>query len=1067
MRKILLLFVMLFLMSMQVLQAQRVITGRVTSSEDGKSIPGVNVIIKGTLTGATTDVDGKYRITVPEKSDFLIFKFVSLKTQEVKIGSKTVVDVVMMPDVMNIEEVVVTAIGVKREEKSLGYSATQVNGDDIVKARDPSALNALQGKVAGVNISSASSNPGASTRVISRGYSSLTGSNQALYVVDGVPINNSAIGSTDINGGTDFGNRGNDINPDDIASITFLKGSSATILYGSRAANGVILITTKNGKELVKSGKNKGAQITFTTSFMAESVLKLPTFQNEFGEGFNGAPVSIENTSWGPKFDGVMRPWGHVVDNQQLIKPFVALPNNVKDFFDIGKTYDNSISITNSNENSSYYFSYSNINSDGIFPTDADSYKRNTFALRGTTKLDNKFTSSGSVSYVKKQSKFVPTGQEQSVYDNIMQTPRDISLVDQKDYKSLWYNLDNYYNGYAANPYYVLNEHGNQFNEDRVFGNVSLDYKFNSWLNATWRMGTDVANSQLKEWRAITKYSRQSYVDDVGRDKESNFFSREFNNDVLLNFKKDINKDIECDGLLGWTINQRNSQNNTAEVIGLSIPYFYQLSNSANAPTVTESISLRRLYGLYGSANFAYKKYLYLTINARNDWSSTLPTENRSFFYPGANAAFIFTEAFPAITKYIPYGKLRLGLSQSGNDANPYLIYPSFTQANFSDGYRGLDWPLAGVNAMTVGNTIGNPNLKPEITTGFEIGTDLRFLNNRIGIDFTYYSKITKDLIYPVPVAYSSGFAYQTMNLGEISNKGVEIQLKGVPIKKKNFNWEVIVNFSKNNNLLVSLNNNLTKVDLGGTSSIGYVAIPGQPLGLFEGTVAMTDGNGHVVVDSKGLPLADPVLQILKDKAGDANYASSQYDWTGGIVNTLSYKNWSLRFSFDIRQGGLMYSRTKEMMYFAGTAPETTYNDRNPFIVPNSVMQVLDANGKLLGYTENTVPISQTNQTFYQYYDQSRGGGEFSRAFLVSKSFIKLRDVVITYTFPKKWLDKTPFGNASLSFIGRNLLIFTPSSNHFIDPELTTFGNDLNADYGEFSAAPTTRSYGVSLRITF
>ncbi len=1067
MRKILLLLVTLLLMGAQILQAQRVITGRVTSSEDKKSVPGVNVLIKGTLTGTVTDVDGKYRIAVPDKAEALVFKFVSMKTQEVKIGTQTVIDVVLLPDVMNIEEVVVTAIGVKREEKSLGYSATQVNGDDIVKSRDPSALNSLQGKVAGVNISSASSSPGASTRVISRGYTSLSGSNQALYVIDGVPVNNSSTGSTSLNGGTDFGNRGNDINPDDIETISFLKGSSATILYGSRAANGVILITTKKGKDITKVTKSKGAQVTFTTSYTAETPLRLPTFQNEFGEGFNGQPVTIENTSWGPKFDGTMRPWGHIVNNQQQIKPYVALPNNVKDFFDVGSTFDNSISITNANDKSSYFFSYSNINSDGIYPTDADSYKRNTLSLRGTTKLDNNFTSSGSISYVKKQSKFVPTGQEQSVYDNIMQTPRDISIVDQKDYNSLWYNLDNYYNGYAANPYYVLNEHGNNYNEDRVFGNVNLDYKFNDWMSATWRVGTDVANSQLKEWRAITKYARNTYSDDVGRVIESSTLTREFNNDVILNFKKDINKDIEWDGMLGWNINQRNTKYISAKVVGLSIPDFYQLSNSPNAPIVDEQSSLRRLYGLYGSANFGYKKYLYVSLSARNDWSSTLPSNNRSFFYPGINTSFIFTEVFPAVTKYVPFGKLRLGYSQTGNDANPYLIFPSFTQSNYSDGYRGLDWPLAGINAMTVGNTIGNPNLKAELTTEFEIGTDLRFLNNRLSFDFAYYSKITTDLIYAVPLAYSSGYKYQTMNLGEISNKGVELLVKGVPILKKNFKWEITVNFSKNNNLLVSLNDALTKVDLGGTSKLGFVAVPGQPLGIFQGAVALTDGNGHIVVDSKGLPIANPVEQLLKENPGDTKYASGQYDWTGGIINSFTYKNVSLRFSIDIRQGGMMYSRTKEMMYFAGTAPETTFNDRNPFIIPNSVQQVLDASGNVTGYIENTVPISHNNQTLYQYYDQTRGAGNFSREFLISKSFVKLRDVVLTYTFPESWLKKTPFGDASISFIGRNLLIFTPSDNHFIDPELTTFGNDLNADYGEYSAAPTTRSYGVSLRLTF
>jgi TonB-linked SusC/RagA family outer membrane protein len=1058
MRKITILLVSLIIMGMQVIQAQRVITGKVTSAEDGASIPGVQIVVKGTLHGTTTDIDGKYRITVPEKADVLIFSFVGMKSQEVKIGSKSVIDVVMASDVMNIEGVVVTAIGVKKQEKNLGYSATQVSGDEIMKSRDRSPMNALQGKVAGVNISTASSSPGASTRVISRGFSSLTGSNQALYVVDGVPINNSSIGSTDLNGGTDFGNRGNDINPDDIESISFLKGSSATILYGSRAANGVIVITTKKGKDPVKGLKKKGADITFTSTFFGETPLRLPTFQNQFGEGFNGTPDLIENTSWGPKFDGTNRVWGHIVNNQQQIKPYVALPNNVRDFFDMGTTFDNSISISNANEKSSYFFSYSNLNADGIFPTDADSYKRNTLSLRGTAKLDNKFTSSGSISYVKKRSKFVPTGQDQSVYDNIMQTPRDISIIDQEDYNNQWYNLDNFYNGYAANPYYVLNEHGNDFNEDRVFGNIGLDYKFNDWINASWKIGSDVANSQLKEWRAITNYVRNDYNDDPGTVSEQTYFNREFNSDLILSFNKGLSEDVELSGLVGWNVNQRNTKTLATEVIGLNIPYFYNLSNSSSTPSVAEATMKRRLYGLYMSADVNYKKYLNFQINARNDWSSTLPEENRSFFYPGANVSFIFSEFYPEITNIIPFGKVRMGWAQVGNDANPYLIFNSFTQANYTDGYRGLDWPLGGINALTVGNTIGNPELKPEITSEFEIGTDLRFLNNRLGIDFTYYNKITTDLIYPVPLSYSSGYRFQTMNLGKISNKGVELLVKGTPIKKANFRWDISVNFSKNYNELIELNDELTKVDLGGTSRLGFVAVPGQPLGMYEGAVALTDGQGHIVVDASGLPVADPENQIL---------GGSQYDWMAGVSNNLTYKNLSLSFSFDIRQGGLMYSRTKEIMYFAGTAPATTYNDRQPFIIPNSVQAIYDANGAITGYTENTTAISHESATLYQYYDQTRGAGNFAREWLIDKSFIKLREVVFTYTFPKKWLAKTPFGDASLSIIGRNLLLFTPEDNQFIDPELTTFGNDLNADYGEYSAAPTTRSFGASLRFTF
>lgn len=866
------------------------------------------------------------------------------------------------------------------------------------------------------------------------------------------------MGSTSINGGTDFGNRANDINPEDIESISFLKGSSATVLYGSRAANGVIQITTKKGKGGVLTDKKSKAEVTYVTSFFAETALRLPTFQNQFGEGFYGEPDLIENTSWGPAFDDQIHPWGHVVDNQQLIKPYSALPTNVKDFFEPGMTFDNTISISNSMNNGSYYFSYGNVNSDGIFPGESDTYKRNTLSLRGSTKLQNGIVTSGTITYIKKQNKFVPTGQDQSVYDNILQTPRDISLIDQSDYNSTFYNLSNYYNGYAANPYYVLNEHGNNFNEDRMMGTLDFGYEFNDWMTAMWRIGTDVANSQLKEWRAVTDYVRNDYNDDPGMVSQSTFFSREINSDLLLNFDKAINKKIQFSGILGWNVNQRNSENNNISVTGLDIPFFYSVSNSSSTPSVSNLISMRRIYGVYGQAEFYYNRYFSITINARNDWSSTLPAENRSFFYPGVNTALVLTDAFPVLQNYMTFGKVRAGWSKTGNDANPYLIYPTFTQANLTDGYRGLDWPLGGLNAFTVGNTIGNPNLRPEISTEIEFGIDLRFFKSRLGIDFTYYDKRTTDLIYAVPLAYSSGYRFQTMNLGEISNKGVEALVRIIPIKTKNFEWEASINFSKNNNLLVSLNDDLQKVDLGGTSSIGFVAVPGMPLGVFEGTVALTNEDGQIVVDEYGLPIASTKKEYL----GDA-----QYDWMGGMNNSITYKGFSFSFTIDIRQGGLMYSRTKEIMYFAGTAPETAYNDRNPFIVPNSVMADYNDEGEIVGYLENTVAVSNANHTLYQYYDQTHGGGAFSQAWLVDKSFMKLRDVVLTYTLPNKLIEKSPFGRAQISLIGRNLLLYTPSTNHFIDPEVTTFGNDLNADYGEFTAAPTTRSIGVSLKVTF
>ncbi len=1056
MKKFTLLLVTIIVIGFQALNAQtKVIIGKVTNVEDGNGIPGVTVVVKGTSTGTTTDIDGKYSITVSQSAKYLVFTYVGMKTFEAEIGSKTKIDVALVSDVVNIQGVVITAMGIKKSEKSLGYSATQIGAEEISKTQTNSVMNSLQGKVAGINISSSSSSPGASTRVFSRGFHSLTGSNGVLYVVDGVPINNSTIGSSDINGGTDFGNRANDINPSDVESITFLKGSAGTVLYGSRAANGVIVITTKKGKSGVTQKDKKLPQISVSSEFTMSSILKLPQYQNEYGEGFFGQPDLIENTSWGPKFDGKDRVWGWTVDNSQQIKPYVALPNNVKDFFEYGKTFNNSISISNSNDKSSYYFSYSNVDDDGIFPTDADSYKRNTVSLRGSANLSNNFTSSASLNYIKKQSSFVPTGQDQSVYDNIMQTPRDISIVDAEDYNNKFYDLANFYNGYAANPYYVLNEHGNNMNEDRFFGNFDLSYKATNWFDIVYRLGSDISNSQLKEWRAITDYLRNDYSDDVGRVIEKTYYSQEINSDLLLNFHHPISKSFDFKGLLGWSLNQRNSKNTLASVIGLTQPGFYHLSNSSSIPSVDETTTNRRLSGLYASLDFSFKEYLFLTLNARNDWSSTLPVENSSFFYPGVNLGFVFSDLFPSISKILPYGKLRVSWAQTGNDANPYLIYSTFTQANYFDGYRGLEWPLSGVNAFTVGNTIGNPKLQPEITTEIEVGTDLRFFQSRIGIDFTYYIRKTTDLIYPVPLAYSSGYRFQVMNLGSMSNKGIELLLTIVPVKRQNLKWDITFNFSKNNNVLESLNDNLEKIDLEGTSRLGFVAVAGQPLGLFEGDAPLTDNLGRIIVDNQGLPVASTQKTI---------YGDAQYDYTMGLRSSLTYKGLSFSFSFDIRQGGLMYSRTKEMMYFAGTAPQTTDNDRQPFIIPNSVTEDPNNPGQ---YIENTVPISHEMQSLYSYYDQTRGAGNFGKEFLIDKSFVKLRDVTLSYSLPKKWMDKTPLGEVKISIYGRNLLMWLPKENIFIDPELTTFGNDLNAEYGEFSAAPTTRSYGVSLKFTF
>ena len=456
--------------------------------------------------------------------------------------------------------------------------------------------------------------------------------------------------------------------------------------------------------------------------------------------------------------------------------------------------------------------------------------------------------------------------------------------------------------------------------------------------------------------------------------------------------------------------------------------------------------------GAYASVDLSYRNFLFLTLNARNDWSSTLPKENRSFFYPGVNGGIDLAGVIPALENIFTLAKIRAGWAKVGKDAAPYLISSVFAKGDQFDGYRSLKYPLAGnINAFEVSNRIGNPGLTPEFTTEFEIGGDFRFFGGRVRVDGAYYKRTITDLIWNADLSYATGYSTQTLNLGEITNTGIELLLGATPVQTGNFSWDISVNYTRNRNVLVELVEGLDQIDLGGTGSLAFVARPGQPLGLFLGPVAARDPQGHIIVNNQGLPVADPENQI---------YGNSQYDFMAGMVNDLKYKGISLGFTLDLRQGGLMYSRTSEMMYFTGTAPNTIYNDRQPFIIPNSVVEVNPGE-----YEENTTPLDAGS--IYSYWGQSFGGGEFNKRFLVSKSFLKLRELRIGYSLPASLLSNTPFGSIDVSLFGRNLLIWTPSDNHFIDPESTTFGNDLEADYGEFSATPTVRSMGVNLRLTF
>jgi TonB-linked SusC/RagA family outer membrane protein len=1036
--------------------AQTKVTGTVLSQEDGQPIIGAAVKVDGTSTGMLTDVNGKFSLTLPEGKKSLTISYLGYEAKTVT--AKNGMRVFLKADATALEEVVVTAMGIKRSAKALGYSATTLDGEEIAEVRTNDIMSGLAGKVAGVQISTTSSDPGASNSVIIRGVSSLNGSNQPLYVIDGVPMTNSSVYSSDgLNNGYDFGNGANAVNPDDVENMTILKGAAATALYGSRAANGVILITTKSGK------KQNGVGVEYNGGLQWESVLRLPQFQNDFGMGWYGNKTDDENGSWGPKFDGSMLRYGSIYDYSQKMKSYVAMKDNMKDFFDTGMRYNNSVSFSNATDATTYYVSLSQIHDDGIIPTSADSYTKYTFSANGSQKVKN-VTISTALNYAYQKNSFVSTGQGgSSMYNAIMQTPRDISIAEMKDLSDPFNTPGYYYTPYGiTNPYWILNNYENKQESERFYGKLQLDYEFLKYFKATYRFGLDTQTRHHNQGEPnLESMFKDTYNADAstiagatGAVTQQTTRQREINQDFFVTFDMPVS-DFNINAVAGFNGNERSSSYLYGHVENLTIPTFFDLSNSSERPEVAQYSQKRRLYGIYGQAELAWKNMAYLTLTARNDWSSTLPKENRSFFYPGVTASFLFSELFKDdLKKIINFGKVRAAWGKTGNDASVYMTQSVYAQASSSSsGWASSAFPFSktGTNAYTAGNTLGSLNLSPEMTTEFELGLNMGFLQNRIVVDFSYYDRKSDKQIFSLNMDPASGYTAMNTNLGKIGNKGIEALITLVPVRTKDFEWAITWNYTKNKNKVISLPEELGgEVNIYGFSGgTGLYAIEGEEMGIFKCYRTKTDGEGHIVVNNKGIPLQTDDIE----KVGSMNYKYQM-----GIGNTFRYKGVSLGIDFDIRKGGLLFSRTADISYFTGNAIQTAYNDRNPFIVPNSVQS--DGNG---GYVENTTPLDPT-----QIYNFWNNGGFLSdESFLVDKSYVKLRSVVLSWELPKKWLSGTPLQGVKVSFFGNNLFLWTPSSNTFIDPELTSFGNDLSGNFGEYSANPSSRKFGFNVNVKF
>ena len=1041
------------------------VKGVVTDAQTGECIPGASVLMSGTLNGAVTDLDGNYTISVPADA-VLEFSSIGYESSSVSVGGKAVINCALKPSQEFLDEVVVTAMGISRSEKTLGYSATTVKSDEIVGARTTNAVQALSGKVAGVQVQSTSSDPGAATNIIIRGFSSISGSNQPLYVVDGVPIQNSSISSTSGDKTSTISGISN-IAPGDIESMTVLKGAAATALYGSRAANGVVIVTTRSGKK----GFDRNFTLEYTGGMQLRQVSQLPMLQNDYGQGWNGQQTYIENGSWGPKLDGSTQVYGPIWNHQQRIHTYDAKVNNILDFFELGVSQNHNVTFSGASDDNklTYYLSYANNSDNGIMPGDKDVYKRNTIAFRSSYQATNWMKVSSSINFARAESSVVDTDQGTSVIDGLYEFPRDISLVDLKDTSNPLNTPEAYYTPYGiTNPYWALENNYDKTESKQINGKVQADFTPIKGLTLTYRMGFDYTNYNHKAGYPQIDLDDALIDDDMGyapsNMNQSGYVSRSFgeiyeiNNDFLATYTNKWGK-FDLNALVGVNINERGSSSMYGKTSTLTFDTgFWDLSNGADKTSLTESASKRRLTGVFADVTLGWNDEIFLDVTARNDWSSTLPIDANHYFYPGATLSWIFSNRFDK-NDIFSFGKLRAAYGKTGNDASVYMTNVTYTQAD-TDGYysgSGLDFPLNGINAFVASASKGSSSLRPEMTSEFEVGTNLQFFNGRIGIDAAYYDRRTTDQIFSLPVDPATGYTSMVTNFGTVTNKGVELILNTTPIQTKDFRWDLNFNWSKNNNLVESLPEGLD----GGKSSIirfsagndaVYVyAEEGKPMGEFYTYLPKKDAQGNTIVDADGYPIIGTELEDT-----GKNFQS---DWTGGINTSITWKGFTLSAVLDVRYGGYMFSRTKNLMQFTGNGIVTTYNDRNPFVIPNSVYE---------DGTPNTSPIYLYNSSYQDYFNDY-GAGEGGEFYLIDRTSAKLRNVSLSWDMPKKWMNAIKFTGISLSVFCNNVYTWTPSDNYYIDPESSSYNyyGDLAAQFGELYSNPSCRIWGFSANIKF
>jgi TonB-linked SusC/RagA family outer membrane protein len=1069
MRKISLLLVFLGFIGLQVVFAQtRQITGIVTSGDDGTSIPGVSVVVKGSTLGTTTDVDGKFTLKVPEGAKTLSGTFVGMSSTEVTLTSASNYKIVMQSESVSVDEVVVTAMGISSAKKSLGYSVQKVGADVLAAKPNSDIVNSLAGRTSGVQITSSAGDAGASTFMTIRGASSITGNNQPLFVVNGMPIISGG-GSGGVDGVT-TSSRSIDINPEDIESITVLKGGAATALYGLRAANGVLMITTKSGKNL------QSRKIEFHTSVGFDQLSQTQERQTKFAQGNNGTWISGNASSWGPKiadleYDGDKTykwdPNGKLVPKgtgngtpAQYYDPY--------EFFQTGVTTNNNLSISNGNENGNYFFSISNLSQNGIVPN--NTFGRTTLRLNASTKLSKKATLTTDFAYTNSVAGQVQKGSNVSgVMLGLVRTAT--SFDNSAGYQFPDGTQRNYRNGGGYdNPYWVSNNITYDENVNRFTGSANLNIKFTDYLDLVYTGGIDWYSR-----RYTNKFAVNSRAYPTGRMDEYMAYSGIFNSDLLLNFNKQFGDHIKFKASLGGNIYSTYFKNLYGDATGLEIPEFYQLSNSANN-TTSSGISEYRTSAVYGDVNVAYHDMVYLTVTGRNDWSTTMPEANLSAFYPSVSLGFVFTE-LPALkgNNFLSFGKLRGSIARTANIAGPYNTSNYYYAATSGDGWTtGAQFPYQGSAGFAVGSGLGNPDLKHETKDSWEIGTELKFFKNRVGLDFAYFYNKNRDLLMSVPIAASSGFTSVYMNAASMDSKGVEITVDATVVKSKNFSWNLLANFTKIRNTIIELAPGVDNLFLGGFTTPQVRAVAGEDYGSIFGEDWARDANGKILINDDPTDSYRDGYPWTKTGAM-VGIGNVNPNWIANVTNTMTYKNISFSFLLDIKNGGKMYNGTHFAMNFFGTSKETekrevyytpqgtidfTKTPSENIVVFDGVYGHLDASGNPVSSNKANVTPVVMDMAWYQGMGSNFGGGP-SIAAIEKTDWVRLRDITISYNLPIK---SKIIKSAQVYGTGKNLILITPYSG--IDPETNLQGAD-NGQGMDYFNNPGTKSYLVGLKITF